>query len=858
MSLLTFAYVPSSHLDLFWLGSYRTCLARGAHVIKTYLDRCLATPDETFLLETTVFAGYFLRKHPEYRQPLLDLIAAGRVEVGTVYVDRWEHLVPGESHIRNIQFGARWSIEHLGFQNRLATHPDLPGLIPQTSQIYAQAGVDYYVTSRKLFEDGAVWRHRSPDGTSLIYLNWPKHYMYFPLAATDLARESAGWGPVALDADASHKGFPLGVIPVNGSAADLTDPETFKERYGDYLWNLVAANRDAYPQYEFTYTVPSTVLEPYRELETLPVLEGEVPSVWGVACDEEVKFFQRNRLAEQQLLAAETLVVVLDSLGIAWRPETAATWQGTFYESAFYETKDPIAEGAELTELWRMQLFSADHNGGGYEGALSTFQKRVMQQRILQYTGEILATGLKGIASRFSSPASGSLLFNSQGAAWSGPVRLSVPTAAWNAGLRPLGPNGTLLLSQIDPSAEAPDGYMSVAVEMNDVPPVGYRLVPFADAGADISEEASSCTVTRADGRLQASTSGIVLEVDTVTGEIVRLQDRQRKTDWARRAFGGVRALRETGNDVTLRMDADAEPVTASLVDVEVVESGPVFTRIRICRSLLNAAVSQNITLWSKKERIDFDTTINWWGAHNWQIRLALPSVPDRASISYGTPFFGSGWDAVAAGASPRNPDEILVEDYPRYREVQQWLHLRDGDAGLGIVTHHPGFVHDDNGLEAVLMRTSPSCGDARYFWENAGEQVYRFSLVATASDWQEEGFIRTAVHILRPPATLWVESTGHGDLAPPASFFEVESESAILSSLAPNADRHGFFARVYESGGKISQVAITGSLAEADETTVELVDLLDRPQDALVNGGRGRQFQLTPWRIQTIRFDNA
>ncbi|MGI8405041.1 MAG: hypothetical protein ACR2OE_09815, partial [Thermomicrobiales bacterium] len=206
MSLLTFAYVPSSHLDLFWLGSYRTCLARGAHVIKAYLDRCLATSDETFLLETTVFADYFLRKHPEYRQPLLDLIAAGRVEVGTVYIDRWEHLVPGESHIRNIQFGARWSIEHLGFQNRLATHPDLPGLIPQTSQIYAQAGVDYYVTSRKLFEDGAVWRHRSPDGTSLIYLNWPKHYMYFPLTATDLARESAGWGPVALDADASHKG----------------------------------------------------------------------------------------------------------------------------------------------------------------------------------------------------------------------------------------------------------------------------------------------------------------------------------------------------------------------------------------------------------------------------------------------------------------------------------------------------------------------------------------------------------------------------------------------------------------------------------------------------------------------------
>ena len=856
MSSLTFAYVPSSHLDLFWLGSYKTCLERGAHVIKTYLDRCLATPDETFLLETTVFADYFLRKYPEYRVPLLDLIQAGRVEVGTVYVDRWEHLVPGESHIRNIQFGARWSRENLGLQNRLATHPDLPGLIPQTSQIYAQAGVEYYVTSRKVFEDGAVWRHRSPDGTSLVYLNWPKHYMYFPLAAADLSRESDGWGASAIDADASHKGFPLGIIPVNGSAADLTDPETFKERYGDYLWNLVAANRATYPQYEFAYTVPSTVLEPYRELETLPVLEGEVPSVWGVACDEEVAFFRLNRLAEQRLLAVETLVVILDSLGVSWRPESVATWQGTFYESAFYETKDPIATGHELTELWRMQLFSEDHNGGGYEGVLSTFQKRVMQQRILQYTGEILETGLQGIGARLSASITGALLFNSQGTAWSGPITLSVPTSLWDAGLRPLGADGEPLPAQLDTMATARDGHVAVAVELEAVPSVGYAVVPFGEV-APFDSIDSQDVVVRPDDKMLFLTDAFELKIDPATGEIMRLHDRRRNVDWAARAFGGLRALREIGSDVTLRLDTEAESVDSTFTSIEILESGPVFTRIRIRRSLLDASVRQDITLWSRDERIDFETSINWWGAHNWQIRLVLPSVPDRAAISYGTPFYGSNWEAVAKGAAPRNPDEILVEDYPRYREVQQWLHLNDGDAGLGIVTQHPGFVHADNGLEAVLMRTSPSCGDARYFWENAGEQIYRFSFVATGSRWQEAGMIQIADRVLRPPVTQWIQSNGDGDLASSGSFLQVESETALLSSLAPNADGNGFFARVFEAGGVTSPVTIAGTLVESPGINADQVDLLDRRQQAPVEEDGAWRFAVAPWRIQTIRFDS-
>ena len=56
-----FIYIHESHLDLFWLGSYQTCLERGNHILKQFIDRCKEFKDESFLLETVVFLQHFLK-----------------------------------------------------------------------------------------------------------------------------------------------------------------------------------------------------------------------------------------------------------------------------------------------------------------------------------------------------------------------------------------------------------------------------------------------------------------------------------------------------------------------------------------------------------------------------------------------------------------------------------------------------------------------------------------------------------------------------------------------------------------------------------------------------------------------------
>ena len=122
-----------------------------------------------------------------------------------------------------------------------------------------------------------------------------------------------------LDIEATLRGFPLGTVLVSGSSGDLCDRGDFVERNGRNLEEYVALYREKYPDYDFIYSTAAQVLAPYVQYADLPCLQGEIPSVWGVAADEETTFFQRDRQIEGQLLTAETLAAVANLLQVPWR-----------------------------------------------------------------------------------------------------------------------------------------------------------------------------------------------------------------------------------------------------------------------------------------------------------------------------------------------------------------------------------------------------------------------------------------------------------------------------------------------------------------------------------------------------------
>lgn len=846
MQRAVIAHIPQSHLDLFWLGNYKVCLERGADVIRQYLDRCHATEDETFLLETGIFAEQFLARYPAYRPILRALVQAGRVEIGAAYIDRWEHLTQGESHIRNIQLGKRWYRAVFGDDNQLVAHPDLPGLVPQIAQIYAQAGIKYYVTSRKVYEHGAVWRYRAPDGSALLMLNWPRHYVYVPLDLADVPaeRRAALWVS-PLDIEATQAGFPQGVIPLSGGAGDLADRDTFRQRYGRYLEEFVAANRERYPDLAFTYTVPTRVLAPYDASADVPVHSGEAPSVWGIGIGEEGCFFARDRVVESVLLTAETLVALAEHLGIAWRPPTSASWQGAFYDGAFFRATDPIPVGHELRELWRLHIITHDHNGGGQEGKLSSFQKRSMQDRCQRYAREIIDEALDHLAQRCSARGDCLVVFNPHGHAWSGPLGIALSDDRWTPDLSLHDDAGDSVPIQYDRR----DGDQTVIqARLPTIPPLGYRIV--ACGHDEPSAPPSDVQVVEGETDVQLRSAHLDVVVDRATGALIRLLDRRRDHDWGSPLVGRVYALRESGNDVALQIDTATPPAENVVVGLDSAEVGPLFARVHIHKRLLHADIEQTVTLWADEARVDLETRIFWWGAHDWHVRLDLPSVAEACAITYGSPFYSAGWTDVMPEAAPRNRDEVRREDYPHYREAQGWLHLQAPSAGLTLCTPHPAFHHDAGRLAALLMRTAQSCGDARLHWEHAGEQCYAVVIRPGEPDWRAARAQHHGAMDLKPPVARLTQADGEGPLLHAVSYLQVQGDAAALSSVYPGDAPGHIVARLYDADGRGGTAQLTGPFAEGD---AHAVDLLDEHPRRLEGSPGNWRVTLPPWRIQTV-----
>lgn len=840
-----FAVIPSSHLDLYWLGSYKTCLERGAEVIREFIERCLAESQETFFLETVVFAQYFLEKYPQYRDDFLRLVQEGRLEVSAVYIDRHETLTPAESLIRNIQIGKRWCQTELGMDNRLATHPDLPSLVPQIAQIYSQLGLDYYVTSRKLYQDGQVWRLRSPDGSRLLFLNWPRHYVLPLLSESDAPPEILRrlWIP-PLDIESTLRGFPLGVVPLAGSAGDLAGPESFAERYGKSLEEYVQSFRRDHPEYQFRYSIPTKVLSPYLDFPDLPELSGEVPSVWGVTAATDAKFFLCSRLVETHLLTAETLVAFAQFLGLNWRPASADAWQGTFDEQAFFARKDPIPTGKELGELWRMQIFTQDHNAGGQEGALSAFQRRAIQKRLLQYTRQVIDQTLTSMSERLSNQGDCLMIFNPHGRAWSGVLTASLPAAHWQPGSQVVDANGSLLPIQV---AQAKDGLVQVALELHALPPVGYQV--FGLKQGEVPTVANPLRFHQEPDALHLESDDLQVTIDLQTGSLVRIHDKQRDQDWGGVQVGQLYAIPEAGNDVNLRIPPDAPPSVATVSGVELLDSGPLFAQVLASKQLRKCTVEQIVTLWKRSPRLDLQVHIYWWGEHRQQVRLVLPGSA-RADLAYGSPFYGTGWEDTIPGAGPYNSDEITLEDQLSYREIHNWLHLRGRNGGLAIVTHHPAFHHGPQGLEAVLLRTPPSCGDGRLFFENSGEQVFQFSLLPCQEDWRAANLPQMADHLLRPPIMQKMHAGGGGSLPDSFSLFEVIGNWAALSSLYPGQAPGEVVARLWDTTGNGGTALLSGPLAERKVFSADLMEQIGKP----LRGNPGAwNLPIPGWGIRTV-----
>lgn len=206
------------------------------------------------------------------------------------------------------------------------------------------------------------------------------------------------------------------------------------------------------------------------------------------------------------------------------------------------------------------------------------------------------------------------------------------------------------------------------------------------------------------------------------------------------------------------------------------------------------------VTLRLSTQRKEFTLTpeVYWMGREQTQLRFSLGLNPAFGELYYGVPYGIQKFGNYMTGAEPTNPtDEISMELFREYREVQGWFAVQSATGGVSFGTDHSSFAfRADNDFELMLTRDVVSCGDVDVMMDNHGHHT--FTLAGTSFDHddvaQNDLYYRRAMEVQHPLASVAKTTAVQGEL--PAAGQLLQAQGGILSVL--RAQEAGYQARVF------------------------------------------------------------
>jgi alpha-mannosidase len=312
----------------------------GFNLVRAHIEMAMADEDYTFVLAEVDYLKPFWDLHPEYREVLTNLVAAGRVEImGGTYNEPNTNLTGSETTIRNLVYGVGYQRDVLGADPHTAWQLDVFGHDPQFPGLVAEAGLSSTSWARgpfhqwgpilsKFNEAGGDARNMqfpaefewlSPSGKGVLTHYMPNHY-------------SAGWwmDSSATLADAERAVYDL-FLALKPAAAtkntllpvgtDYTPPnkwvtEIHRDWNARYIWpRFVCGN----PR-DFFAAVRAELDN--RELSPSPQTRDMNPIYTG----KDVSYIdtkQAQRAAETAATDAEKLASFASLLGLGTYPHTA-------------------------------------------------------------------------------------------------------------------------------------------------------------------------------------------------------------------------------------------------------------------------------------------------------------------------------------------------------------------------------------------------------------------------------------------------------------------------------------------------------------------------------------------------------
>ena len=368
------------------------------------------------------------------------------------------------------------------------------------------------------------------------------------------------------------------------------------------------------------------------------------------------------------------------------------------------------------------------------------------------------------------------------------------------------------------------------------MPPVGYRVYRLT-GGSD-----STAGITTGPGFPENRFFRV--EFDAGTGLLTRILDKESRREVL--APGGkgnlLQVFKDTPRDWDAwNIDSDFEKIKTDLTDaekVEIVESGPVRTVLRVTRKHEGSTFVQDTVLYDKIRRIDFPTRVSWHAEHK-LLKVAFPVNVDADRATYEIPYA-----TVSRSVKPKTDAEKAKFEVP----AQKWADLSARDFGVSLLNDCKyGYDIRGNLMRLSLLR-APKWPDPE---ADQGDHSFTYSLYPHAGDWRKGGTVRAGYDLNQPLLSLVLTQSAKGELPPEHSFFSASSPNVVLGAMKKAEDSDGLIIRLYEATGSKANATITlpAKAKSACET-----DLLENSIKDVPAEGNRLKLSFGAYEIKTVK----
>ncbi|PPS44169.1 alpha-mannosidase [Chroococcidiopsis sp. TS-821] len=818
-----------AHLDLAWLWAISDTWEAAQRTFTSVLNLQQDFPELIFCHSTPALYAWIEEHRPDLFAAIQQQVNAGRWEiVGGLWVEPELNLISGESIVRQLLYGQRYVLAKFGAMSTVAWLPDSFGFCATLPQFLQQAGIEYFVTQKLLWNDttkfpyGAFW-WRSLDGSAILSL------MSAPIGEgidpIKMATYACNW-----EQQTSFK-------------ASLWLPGVGDHGGGPTRDMLEVAQRwqnsAFFPQLQFA--TAQKYLQQIAENAThpaFPVWQDELYLEFHRGCYTTHADQKRwNRRCERFLYQAELFAALANITANMTYPQ------------------------AQLEAAWKKVLFNQFHDilpGSSIPEVYA--EVNPTWEAVEQVTTEITQQSLCAIASQIKLPpppypdAQPLVVFNSLNWQRSEVVSVTLPDAqGW--GVCDL--DGNQLPSQI----LAPKTLLFSA---KNIPATGYRVF-WLVAPRSLANVTDVLNNTTKNEQENGNNTKIISGVEYYSDNRKKSEEWTLENEFLRVIVdcenGNLKSLvdktcdreilhSDGGNQLQGFTDSgqywDAWNIDpnyaqyplppAQLKSIQWLERGIIQSRIRVVRQLGESEFCQDYVLQADLPLLKIETHVHWRARHV----LVKAAFPFNFETDYATYEIPCG--AIQRPTQPKTPAEQAKWEVP----ALHWADLSTDDYGVSLLNDCKyGYDSQPHQLRLTLLRGAE--------WPNPdadrGNHQFTYAIYPHQGSWQQAQTVRRGYELNYP---LQVMLVSQGDrvsqnLPPVGCFLDLSADNLIVMAFKQSEDNsQRWILRCYECHGESAQLDFKSGL---DLAIAETVDLLEQTTST----ARSPTYNVAPWKISSF-----